>query len=268
METFKGSTQNWALVTGASSGLGVDFAHLLSGEGYNIILVARREERLREVKADLEQKYDIRAEVISMDLAETEAPLDLYKEINKRGHRVEVLINNAGFGLYGRFSEIDREQELDMLKLDILTVTDLTKLFVRDMIERDSGYILQLSSVGAYQPTPTYATYSAAKSYVLSFGEALNYELRDTGVSCTVLSPGITKTEFLKVSGQSPSLYQRLAMMESRDVAHIGVKAMFKGKMSVIPGLFNKISIWSMKLLPDRLKAAIAFATMEVGQKQ
>ena len=258
----------WAVVTGASSGLGVDFADILSARGYNLVLVARREERLYEVARNLERNHAVETHIAAMDLSEEDAAKRLYEEMQQRNYRVEVLVNNAGYGLYGYFTDIDRRNELNMLRLDILSLTELTKLFVRDMTERDSGYILQLSSVGAYQPTPTYASYSAAKSYVLNFGEALNYELRGTGVSCTVLSPGITRTEFLEVSGQTPSLYQRIAMMESRKVAEIGIQAMFKGKMSVIPGVFNKFSIWLMKLLPARIKAAVAHATMTAGQKE
>lgn len=261
------ASEKWALVTGASSGLGVDFAKVLAAKRYNIILVARREERLNEVREQLERDYGMKAVVIPMDLAVEDAPNRLYNEINNRKLQVEVLVNNAGYGLYGTFVEIDRERELEMLKLDILTVTHLTKLFLRDMVDRDSGYILQLASVGAYLPSPQYATYSAAKSYVLHFGEALNYELRNTNVSCTVLSPGITATEFLKVSGQTPSLYQRLMVMDSDKVARIGINAMLNGKSSVVPGFLNKLSIWSIRFMPRTLSAAMANLLMEVGQK-
>jgi short-subunit dehydrogenase len=133
------------------------------------------------------------------------------------------------------------------------------------MIARGSGNILLLSSIGAYQPSPTYASYSAAKSYILYFGEALNYELRGTGVSCTVLSPGITATEFLKVSGQSASLYQRLVMMQSAEVVRIGVESMLQGKPSVVPGWINAMTALSTRLLPRRLLAALAYRLMTTG---
>lgn len=258
----------WALVTGGSSGLGVEFAKALAGSRYNIVLVARREERLREVREELVRGYGIRAEAIAMDLTAGEAPDRLIRELDERGLDIDVLVNNAGFGIFGSFTEIDWEEEHRMLQLNMVTLTQLTKLFARRMVGRGRGYILQVSSIGAYQPTPTYATYSAAKSYVLNFGQALNYELRNTGVSCTVVSPGVTRTEFLEVAGQRPSLYQRLAMMESDEVARIGVQAMFKRKMSVIPGLFNKLTIWSMRFVPDRVKAALAYVTMTTGQKE
>lgn len=257
----------WALVTGASSGLGVDFAHQLARRGMHIVLAARREERLKDVAENLKERYGVRTQVVVMDLSTDEGPEDLFNEIKSRGIEIEVLINNAGYGLHGKFIEISRTSELNMLKLDILTLTHLTKLYARRMVRRGSGFILQVASIGAYQPSPTYASYSAAKSYVLNFGEALNYELRDTGVSCTVISPGITATEFLTVAGQKPSLYQRLMMMRSEDVARKGVKAMFSGKASVVPGLMNKLTVAFTKLLPTRLKASMAYASMTTGQK-
>ncbi len=258
-------TGKWALVTGTSSGLGIDFAHELAKRGMNIVLVARREHKLEEVSDELIKHYGIQTAVISMDLATDPAPKMLFDQIKRRSIEIEVLVNNAGYGLYGNFLEIDRESELNMLKLDIITLTHLTKLFAQKMVERGSGYILQIASIGAYQPSPTYASYSAAKSYVLYFGEALNYELRNTGVSCTVISPGFTDTEFLDVAGQKPSLYQRLMMMDSKKVASIGIKAMLKGKMSVVPGLMNKLTTLSTKILPSRAKAAIAYASMTTG---
>lgn len=261
-------TGKWALVTGASSGLGADFARQLAGCGCNVVLTARREERLREHKTDLEKDYGVKAEVIPMDLANEEAPQRLYNEIRVRGLHMDILINNAGFGIYGPFVEIDWEREKKMLELDMITLTHLTKLFLHDMLERDYGFILQVSSIGAFQPSPTYATYSAAKSYVLNFSQALDYELRNTNVSCTVLSPGITSTEFLEVAGQKPTLYQRLMMMESEEVTRMGIKAMLKRKSAVVPGLMNKLTIWSMKLLPDRAKAALANLTMTVGKQK
>lgn len=255
----------WGLVTGASSGLGVDFARELARRRMNVVLVARREERLREVKAELEDKYGVAAVVIAKDLAALDAPRDLYDELNERGIQIDVLVNNAGFGAHGNFADVSWEREEAMLKLDILTVAHLTKLFVSDMLERDFGYILQVASVGAYQPSPTYASYSAAKSYVLHLGEALNYELRNSNVSCTVISPGVTRTEFLDVADQQPTLYQRMMMMESDEVARIGIEKMLARKPSVVPGWLNALSVWSVRLMPRRLSAALAHSLMTIG---
>jgi uncharacterized protein len=255
----------WALVTGASSGLGVDFAKNLAGRGSNLILVARREERLRAVQQEIAERYGVHVDVLPMDLEPPEAPQRLYDELKAGGRAVDVLINNAGFGLYGDFVETPWERERAMLELDIVTLTHLTKLFVKDMVERRFGYVLLVASIGAYQPSPTYATYSAAKSYVLFFGEALHYELRKTGINVTVVSPGVTRTEFLEVAGQKPSLYQRTMMMESSDVTRIAVDALLSGKASVVPGYKNVLAAQATRLLPRQLAAMAADRFVTLG---
>jgi short-subunit dehydrogenase len=253
------------LITGASSGLGVDFATILAERGCNLVLVARREDRLRALAEELTHKHGVQAHVIAMSLAQLGAAQGLYDRIRALHLTVDVLINNAGFGIYGPFTEIPWEREEEMLRLDIIALVHLTKLFVRDMLARNFGYVLQVSSIGAYQPSPTYATYSAAKAFVLSFGEALNYELRATNVKVSVLSPGVTATEFLQVAGQRKSLFQRLSMMQSRPVAEIGIAAMLRGKPSKVPGVMNAVTAWSLRFIPRRLQAAMASAAMQLG---
>ena len=253
----------WALITGASSGLGVDFAHDLAARGCNVILVARRQERLEAVAQEVMAKHDVVAKVIAMDLGEAEAPQRLYDKVKEMGTAVSVLINNAGFGVYGKFTDIPWEREAAMLNLDIVTLVHLTKLFIKDMVMADFGYVLQVSSIGAYQPSPLYASYSASKAFVLSFGEAINYELRDSNVSVTVVSPGVTRTEFLDVAGQETTFYQRMMMMESKDVVRIGVDAMLKGKASVIPGFGNWLGAWMNRLVPRRAQAALTYRLMQ-----
>lgn len=252
----------WALVTGASSGLGVDFARELAGRGCNLVLVARREEQLRRLADEIMARAGVAVEVIAMDLGLVDAPQRLYDQLTAANRAIDILVNNAGLGLYGEFLALEWQRERAMLELDIITLTHLTKLFVRDMVTRRFGFVLQIASIGAYQPTPLYASYSAAKSYVLHFGEALNHELRKTGVRCTVLSPGVTRTEFLDVSGQAPTFYQRMVMMRSADVARIGIDAMLRGKSSVVPGFFNALTAWSNRLIPRRLAAALAYRLM------
>lgn len=251
-----------ALITGASSGLGADFARELGARGCDLVLVARREERLRTVRDEIVGEYGVEAEVIPMDLLEERAPDRLHERTEGAGRAIDVLVNNAGFGVYGTFVEIPWERERRMLDLDIRVPVHLTKLFVPEMVARGSGRVLQIASIGAYQSVPTYASYSAAKSFILRFGEAIDYELRGTGVSCTVLSPGITATEFLEVSGQRPSLYQRLLMMQSEEVARVGIEAMLKRRSSVVPGLVNKLSVQANRLLPRRLATAIGHLLM------
>jgi uncharacterized protein len=262
MSVLKGKT---ALVTGASSGLGVDFATILAERGCNVVLVARREDRLRTLADELRQKHGVQTHVIAMSLSQLGAPQELYDRVRALGLDVDVLINNAGFGVHGPFASVPWEREQEMLMLDIVALVHLTKLYVKDMLARDAGYILQVSSIGAYQPSPTYGTYSAAKSFVLSFGEALNYELRKSNVKVSVLSPGVTETEFLDVAGQKRTLFQRMSIMPSRPVAEIGIEAMLRGKPSKVAGVMNALTAWSLRFMPRRAQAAMANAAMQIG---
>ncbi len=253
----------WALVTGASSGLGVDFARELAARGSHLILVARREELLAKVAGELREQHGVKVECMAFDLVPREAASELYAQVQDKGIEVDILVNNAGFGLFGTFQELSWERQSAMLDLDIMTLVHLTKLFSRGMVARRYGRIMQVASIGAYQSSPTYAAYSAAKSFVLSFGEALNFELRGTGVSCTVVSPGVTATEFLKVSGQKPTLYQRMMMMRSDKVARIGVRAMLKGRSSIVTGFLNALTCWSLRFTPRCIATWMAYQTMK-----
>jgi short-subunit dehydrogenase len=249
----------WALVTGASSGFGADFARELASLGCNLILTARREDRLERVAAEIGERYGVSAKTIPMDLSKPEAPQELYDRIKAKGVLVDVLINNAGFGISGEFSQVEWSREWGMLQLNIMALTHLTKLFVRDMLARDLGYILNVASYAAYQPTPLFATYSASKSFVLNFSEALNYELRHTNVHCTAVSPGSVLTGFQQVAGQSdmhPTI--RMINMESADVVRIGIKAMIKGRPSIVPGWKVKLIAWASQRAPRRWATAIS----------
>lgn len=254
----------WALITGASSGLGADFARNLAARGAHVILVARRADRLEALADELRAAHHIDARVIPADLSEPDAPDRLYQQVKAAGLAVEVLINNAGFGIYGRFVETPWPRIHEMLQLNITAVCHLTRLFAADMVARRSGYVLQVASIGAYQPSPSYAAYSAAKSFILYWGEALNYELRPFGVRVTVLSPGVTRTEFLQVAGQQASFYQRLVMMRSPDVVRIGLDALKRGKTSIVPGAFNRFFAWANRLMPRRLAAALSARAMDM----
>lgn len=251
-----------ALITSASSGLGAEFARQLAACGCHLILVARREDRLQALRQELLAQHPVTVHVFPTDLAEPDSPQSLYDDIKAAGLSVDILVNNAGYGIYAEHATIPWPQERQMLMLDILAVMQLTKLMLPDMLQRDSGHILQISSIGAYQPSPTYAAYSAANTFVLYFGEALNYELRNTQVSCTVLSPGVTATEFLHVAGQKPTRYQRLLMMQSPEVVRIGLKAMLRRKPSVVPGWINAFMVWSNRCSPRRWSTAIAYHLM------
>ena len=259
IETLLGKT---ALITGASSGLGADFARHLAACGCQLVLVARRAERLRELQVEISTRYKVPVEYVAMDLVETNAPQRLYDQLNSMGRTIDVLINNAGQGLYGEFTAVPWASLHQMLELDVVALTQLTYLFVADMVKRKNGYILLVASTGAFQPTPTYAVYSAAKSYVLSLGEALHYELRRTGVKCTVLCPGVTRTEFFEVANQRLTPYQRVTMMESATVVRIGIEAMLRGRSSVVSGWFNALFAWLTRLLPRQILARLASLAM------
>jgi short-subunit dehydrogenase len=262
MDVLHGKT---ALVTGASSGLGVDFATILAERGCNLVLVARSEDRLRALADELAARHGIQVHVVAMSLSVLGAAQVLYDRIDALGLTIDVLINNAGFGVHGPFVDTPWEREEEMLLLDVVTLVHLSKLYVRDMRARGAGWVLQVSSIGAYQPSPTYATYSAAKAFVLSFGEAVSYELRGSNVKMTVLSPGVTETEFLAVAGQRRSLYQRLSIVPSRPVAEIGINAMLRGKPSKVAGAMNAFATWSLRFMPRRAQAAMASAAMRIG---
>jgi hypothetical protein len=245
-----------ALVTGASSGMGVDFAHQLAKLGCNLVLIARRADRLYELQAEILEKYNVSVEAVALDLLDVDAPRQLYNQLKAAGRTVDVLVNNAGLGLYGEFKAVDWEAMHHMLEVDVVALTHLTRLFVPDMIDRGYGYILLIGSTGSFQPSPTYSVYSAAKSYVLSLGEALHYELRKSGVNCTVLCPGVTRTEFFKVAGQQMTAYQRRMAMESSDVVRIGINAMLRGRSCVVTGSMNAFLAWGTRLLPRQVLAA------------
>lgn len=240
-----------ALITGASSGIGRDMARILSEKGYDLILVARRKNRLEELKDTLPTSVTI----ISLDLSSTYNCMKLYNKV--KDDDVEILINNAGFGLYGDFSESKVDKELDMIDLNIKTTHLLTKLFLKDFLKKDKGFILNVASSAAFMPGPMMATYYATKSYVLRLTEAINYELKkkNSHVYIGTLCPGPVRTEFNKVA----NVKFMTKSLESYDVAKYTINKMFKRKKIIIPGVKMKISRIFSKLLPDMLLAKVAY---------
>jgi len=257
----------FAVVTGASSGFGIDFARQLEQRGYDLVLVARREEKLRELAAELGGN-GTRVEVIVADLSVDAERERVASTTLGFGQPAEVLVNNAGLGLYGAFTQIPWEKEKHMLDVDIGAVVHLTKLLLPQMLERRSGYVLNVASIGAFQPTPLYASYSAAKAFVVSFSEALRFELRRTGVSVTVVSPGVAATEFLSVSKQNATRYQRMMMMQSSDVVRAALEATFRRRATVVPGILNALSAWTARIMPGQLSARLAHDVMRSNNPQ
>lgn len=245
-----------ALVTGASSGIGREFARLLAERGYDAVLVARREERLQELKAELESLYDVKAHVVALDLASPGATLTLLEKL--KDLEIEVLINNAGFGLKKDFLESDLSRMTNMLQLNVRVLTELTHVFGGPMQARGKGYILQVASIAAFQPTPGMAIYSATKAYVSSLCEAMHHELKSKGVIVTTLYPGSTDTEFFDVAGQNVSNKVKSLAETPRKVACTGLKALFKGQSSVTSGITNKINGVMIRFMPRAWAAKIS----------
>jgi len=242
-----------ALITGASSGIGLELARLFAKSHYNLMLVARREEKLKEIGQELENDYGITVNPIQMDLIETDAPSRLYDRIKEQNAKIEVLINNAGFGYHGAFKNTDWETERAMIQLNITTLTDLTKRFLKDMLERNHGKILNVSSTAAFFAGPNMSVYYATKAYVQSFTEAIAFELRKTGVTVSALCPGPTNTEFQERAGvENSALFssKTTPVMSAKEVAQIGYKGLMNEKTVIVPGFFNKISVKSSGITP------------------
>lgn len=230
-----------AVVTGAASGLGYELMLLLVADHYDLVLIDVDEKKLKEVQSEIETKYrgDVDVRIIVTDLSEVNSATIVYNQIKHR--KIDILINNAGFGIFGSFINTSWEQESNMLHLHILTVTHLTKLVLQDMVSCNSGKILNVSSLAAFMPGPMMALYYASKSYLLSFSEAIANELKGTGVSVTVLCPGQTRTGFQKVVSNTASENTiSFNFACPQQVAAYGYKALLKGKVIAVPGFFNK----------------------------
>jgi short-subunit dehydrogenase len=229
-----------ALVTGAASGLGFELSLLLAADDYDLILVDINKENLENARASLAKDYRTSIKMIEKDLSATNAAQELFDEIGNT--QVDVLINNAGFGIYGTFNNTDWKRESDMLHLHVITTTHLTKLVLKGMLERGYGKILNMSSLAAFQPGPMMSLYYASKSYILSFSEAIANELIGTGVTVTALCPGQTDTSFQEVVSEGNCADNKISfnMGCAADVAKYGYKAMHKGKTVAVPGSFNK----------------------------
>lgn len=253
----------WALITGASSGFGMDFSQLLAEQGCNLVIAARRTEPMEKLAEELRNKFHVTIFVEGIDLARSGIGAEMKRRTDDLGVQIDILVNNAGYGLFGEFIDQPIEKTLDMLQLNMASLTELSHAYARDMRERGGGKILLVSSIGGYQSTPYYAAYSASKAYVLLFGEALNEELAKYNIGVSVLSPGITATAFLAVSGQKATPYQRMVMMQSRPVARIGLRALFRGTPSIVPGIGNKLTIFSNRFMPRQLQSKIAGLLMK-----
>lgn len=251
-----GGPRKWALVTGASSGLGLEFADLLAARKVNLVLAARRREPMEKLAADLRRAHGIEVVVEPIDLATPGAAARLKSGLDAKSLRIDVLVNNAGYGLHGDFLDTPLDRTVDMIQLNITALTELSYIFGKDMAARRSGEILLVASLLALQPVPTYAAYAATKSYVLALGEALHDELRSHGVVVTTLCPGHTETGFDAASGAPVSPMLRLLTMKPRPVAESGLRALSRKRASVIAGFKNNVVAFSNRLTPRTMQRA------------
>ena len=244
-----------ALITGASAGLGVEFARQLSSRGHRLVLAARRKERLDELAEGLGN-----ARAVAIDLSKKDAAAKLLADIQAAGEQVEILVNNAGFGLIGQFAKLDAKRQRQMIDLNVGTLTDLTRAVAAQMIKRKSGAILNVASTAAFQPGPKMAVYFATKAFVLSLSEALHEELKPHGVSVSCLCPGPTRTEFGEVAGFGGNgLFDRVAMT-APDVVAAGLRGLDKNHAVIVPGWMNKVTAASTRFAPRPIVRRIAGA--------
>jgi len=246
------------LITGASSGIGRELARLFAGDGADLVLIARGENRLRELAGELEAQYGAQAQVLPADLGRPASPGEIAEALAQRHIQVDVLVNNAGFGAHGPIAEIGAERQLEMIEVNVAALTRLTALLLPGMLQRRRGAILNVASTAAFQPGPYEAVYCATKAYVLSFTEALAEEVRGSGVRVCCLAPGATSTEFAARAGTLNTRLFRHGVMDAGRVARAGHDGMRRGRTLVIPGLRNRALAFSVRLAPRVLAARVA----------
>ena len=262
--TKTGTARRTALVTGGSGGIGLELAKVLARNGFDIVLVARSRDTLEAAAGQLEGQYHVTVHVFAADLRRPDAPEAISDFLTNENIPIEVLVNNAGFGLGGEFADTDVTRELEMIQVNIAALTHLTKLFLPQMIKRKSGRILNVASTAAFQPGPLMAVYYASKAYVLSFSEAIAEELRNTGVTVTALCPGPTRTDFAATAKVGNSrLFSLFGLADAAGVAEYGFQAMMQGRRVAIPGIRNRIVAISNRFSPRTLTAKIARLAQE-----
>ena len=253
MERWRGK---WALVTGASAGIGWALAEELAAGGANLVLTARRRERLEQFAAEIGAKRGVRVEIVVADLARPTAPEEIFRFTSGKKISVDLLVNNAGFGAYGPFHQSDLTRQLDMVQVNCYAVVHLTHLYLPQMVERRSGDILIVASTAAFQGVPYISTYAATKAFDLLFAEALAEEVKRHGVRVCALCPGSTTSEFRQVAGEPPQIQRKQETAEK--VARVGLQGLVDGKSSVISGLSNLLSVEAERLAPRRFVTRIA----------
>jgi short-subunit dehydrogenase len=249
--------QKYALITGGTSGIGYELAKLFAQDKYSLVLVARNQQELDTAAAEFRQQYGVQVETIAKDLFQRQAPFDVYDEIKAKGIQIDALVNDAGQGQYGEFVETDINRELDIIQLNVGAYVTFTKLYLKEMVARGEGKILQVSSIGGELPGPLQSVYHGTKAFVTSFTEAVREEVKDTGVLITALLPGVTDTDFFNKADMTQSkLVAEGSKADPADVAKDGYEALLAGKDKVVSGFKNKVQVAISNVIPDNLVAA------------
>jgi uncharacterized protein len=250
------NTNGYALITGATMGIGYELARLFAADGYNLIIVARTESDLRRTATELAGEFGIEVVSIAKDFFNPESAFELYDEVKRRDITVNVLVNDAGQGQYGLFVESDIRRLLEIINLNVSSLTVLTHLFVKDMVARNEGKILQLASIASELPGPWQAVYHGTKAYVLQLTEGLRRELKDTDVTITALQPGATDTDFFNKADMQDSKILDQKLSDPAKVAKDGYEALMKGDDKIVSGFKNKVMVASSNIMPDTVVAA------------
>lgn len=255
-----------ALVTGASSGFGVELAKVLAGRGVDLVIAARRRDRLDSLAAQLRQEHKIDVVVMPVDLSASDGPRQLFDAIQTAGLQIDILINNAGLGYFGQFLTQTFEQIQEMIAVDVAAVTTLTRLFAEPMKQRGAGYILLVSSFAALAPIPRYSVYSGAKAFLIAMAQGLQHEWRKNGVRISVVAPGFMSTEFHTVAHHERTALMKITNLPIRYTARKAIAGMFRGKLLITPGLYYQIVGMFLRITPRRITSALS--AMTVGGKK
>jgi short-subunit dehydrogenase len=259
MNETRNDRRSTALVTGASSGIGAELAKVFAEHDHDLVLVARSQAKLQELSGELTRVHGVQARVVAADLADPQGPEQVAAQWRDQGLEVDILINNAGYGLLGPFAETDLGRELGMIQLNVAALTHLTKLFLPAMLARRAGRVVNVASTAAFVPGPFMAVYYATKAYVLSFSQALANELEGTGVTVSVLCPGPTRTAFSAIAkNENSRLFRTGGVMDAATVARIGYEGLMSGKTIIVPGFKNRWLARSSALVPRSVSARVA----------
>ena len=247
-----------ALITGASAGIGLEFAKIFAKEKYDLVITARNETKLNELANQIKNHHNVNVKVIAKDLSKQNAGKEIFEQLKNENVVTDVLINNAGFGVFENYWDVELQDEKNMLQVNIMALAELTNLFGKDMANRGGGKILNVASTAAFQPGPTMAGYYASKAFVLSYSQAVDFELRKKGVQVSTLCPGPTITEFqIRANMEDLNLFKKGFTMSAEEVAQIGYNGLMNGKPVIIAGAMNKISAMSSKISPSKVSMKI-----------